>query len=102
MSQERSVTNRSGPDLEKLSQLRAKTDRQILKLFGSRLEDGLRSAREAEAERADRALREAQKLWAVMREEQRLGFESRLDELRRAVERLRRWRQPQPLRAASV
>lgn len=102
MREEPCVTNRSGPNPEKLRQLRAKTDRQILKLFGSRLEDGLRSAAAAEAERADRALREAQKLWAVMREEQRLGFEGRLDELRAAVERLRNWHERRRLRAASM
>lgn len=95
------VANPNGPNQEKLSQLRSKTDRQILKIFGSRLEEGLRSAAEDEAERAERAFREAQKLWAVMRQEHKRALAGRLDELREAVE-LRRWREPLRRSAASM
>ena len=92
----------SGPNSEKLSQLRAKTDRQIVRLFRMRLDDGLRYAAAAETECAEQAFEEAQKLWAVMRPEHKPLLRGRLDELREAVERIRLWREPRWLRAASM
>ena len=94
------------PELEKLSELRAKTDRQLQRLVYSKLDVGLSFAVLAEVEesagerayagqsleRAGQALDEAQRLLPALNEEQRRAFDPKVTELREALERLRRHR----------
>jgi hypothetical protein len=89
------------PELEKLSELRAKTDRQLAGFIHSKLDVGLSFAVLAEVEesagdrlyalrsleRAGQALAEVQKLLPALNEAQRRAFDSKLAELREAVER---------------
>jgi hypothetical protein len=91
-------------ELEKLAELRAKTDRQLHCLVHSRLDVGLSFAVLAEVEesagdrlyagrsleRAGQALAEAQKLLPALNEAQRRAFDPKLTKLREAVDRLER------------
>jgi hypothetical protein len=88
---------------EKLSQLRAKTDRQLLDFIHSKLEAGLNFAALAEIsysdgnwvsaelslERGDQALNEVQLLLPVVSEKQRRHLEPKLNILRQMIRRLR-------------
>src|SRR5712692_10805141 len=90
-------------ELETLSQLRAKTDRQLLDLIHSKLDFGLRFAVLAEVEQsagnrafaeqsleqASQAIAEVQKLLPTLSAEQRRWLEPKLNELRESVERVR-------------
>ena len=81
--------------MEKLSQLRAKTDRQLLDFIHSKLDQASRSAASAERAisagaradaqealgRADRALAEAQMLLLLLHPQQRRGFDRKLHEI---------------------
>jgi hypothetical protein len=69
------------PELEKLSQLRAKTDRQIVNLLRSNIEAGLKS------------LTEVQQLLPVLNEQQRRELDPKLVQLREALSRLGRNRE---------
>jgi hypothetical protein len=85
---------------EKLLQLRAKTDRQLLDFVYSKIELGLYfAAAEASLECGERALREAQELLSVMNESQRRELAPKVSELRDALQRLRR--ESPPVLAAS-
>src|SRR5262245_58069327 len=89
---------------EKLSELRAKTDRQLNSLVHTKLDLGLSFVVLAEVEestgerlyaacsleRAAQALAEAQNLLRVLNEEQRRALDPKLTELREAVYRLER------------
>ena len=89
---------------EKLLQLRAKTDRQLLDLLHSKLETGLTCAGQAarlysdgswtsagrSLERADQALNEVQLLLPVLTEKQRRELDPQLNILRETLERLTR------------
>jgi hypothetical protein len=74
--------------MSKLAELRAKTDRQLVILLRSRLDDGLRSARASAAEaraEAERAYSEAIVLLPTVRhatEAERRPLESKLTRLR--------------------
>ena len=61
------------PETEKLSELRAKTDRQILDFIHSRLDV------------ANQAFNEAQNLLLALDEDQRRGLERKLNDIERAV-----------------
>ena len=93
----------TGPQLEKLSQLRAKTDRQLLGLIHSKLDFSLRFAVLAGVEHsagnrvaaeqslghARRAITEVQTLLPTLSAEQRRWLEPKLNEVRESVERTR-------------
>jgi len=83
---------------EKLLQLRAKTDRQLMDFIYSKLEAGLNLAALADGEwasagrsldLADEALNEVQLLLPAISERQRRGLEPRVNILREAVRGLR-------------
>jgi hypothetical protein len=88
MSQADRSAYTEGPEREKWLQLRAKTDRQLLNIIHSRLEAGLHFAAEQSLEGAQQALAEAQKLLTVLGELPRCALETRLTELREALEGL--------------
>ena len=102
----------TGPQLEKLSQLRAKTDRQLLGLIHSKLEFSLRFAVLAGVEHsagnrvsaeqslghAHQAIVEVQRLLPTLSAEQRRWVEPKLTEVRESVERIRQI--PRTLRAS--
>jgi hypothetical protein len=71
--------------LEKLSELRAKTDQQLQGLVHSTLDAGLRFAALGGIERAARALADVQRLLPALNEEQRRAFDSKRAELREAL-----------------
>jgi hypothetical protein len=89
------------PELEKLSELRARTDRQILSLLHSKLELGLNFVALAEqtysdgnpdhAEqllgRAQQAVTEVKQLLPVLTEDQCRSFGTQLKELQEALDR---------------
>ena len=89
-------------ELAKLSELRAKTDRQLQSLVRSKLDVGLSFAAEAQSElsagrpahgqgslqRANQALAEAQRLFPALNEEHRLAFAPRINEFRQALNHL--------------
>jgi hypothetical protein len=102
---------------EKLLQLRAKTDRQLLDFLHSTLETGLncaalaarlysdgnRASADRSLERGDRALNEVQILLPVMTEKQRRDLDPKLNILRETLERLRQHREsPQSRTATSI
>ena len=105
-----------GPEPVKLSELRAKTDQQLLNLIHSTLDVGLNFAVLAEVEantgdrvcaeesimRADEALAEVQKLRPALREDQRRVVEPKVNELREAVDRLGRNRELPRTQTASM
>jgi hypothetical protein len=80
------------PELEKLSQLRAKTDQQLQGLVHSKLDVGLTFAARAEVEESGKALDEVQRLLPALNEEQRRALRPKLTELREALDRLGRHR----------
>ncbi len=102
------------PEPDKLSRLRAKTDAQLLGLIHSRLDagadlaavaeseyaDGNRASAERSLARADHAAAEARQLLRAVSERQRLGVESKVNELRATLDRLRR-QLPQTCAASS-
>ena len=87
------------PESEKLSQLRAKTDRQVLDFVHSKLDLALAFAAAAGVElsqgnrmtaqealgRADQAFNEAQKLLLILGDYQRRGLDRKLNEARDAL-----------------
>jgi hypothetical protein len=87
---------------DKLSRLRAKTDRQLLDFIHSKLEAGLNFAALAETlytegnwvsaelslERGDHVLNEVQLLLPVLNDKQRCGLDTKLNGLREALKRL--------------
>jgi hypothetical protein len=89
---------------EKLSQLRAKTDRQLVDFIHSKLEAGLKFATLAETlsshghlvsakwslERADQAFRETQKLLPVIDEMRRRELDPQFNSLREVLDRVGR------------
>jgi hypothetical protein len=100
---------------EKLLQLRAKTDRQLLDFLHSKLETGLncaalaarlcsdgnRTSAELSLERGDQALNEVQILLPVMTEKQRRELDPKLHILRETLERLRQLRESPKSRIAT-
>jgi hypothetical protein len=102
MSQGFCTTYTPGPELEKLSELRARTDRQILSLLHSKLEFGLNLVALAEqtdpdgisdhAEqllgRAEQAVTEVKQLLPVLTEDQYQSVGPQLDQLRATLDRL--------------
>src|ERR1700736_6751274 len=86
---------------EKLLQLRAKTDRQLLDFIDSKVEAGLHFAALVDLDRADCALREAQELLPAMNEKQRRELDPKINRLRDALARLRRRESPRVLAACS-
>jgi hypothetical protein len=94
----------NGPELEKLSELRAKTDRQLLGLIHSKLEfglnltalaeetysDGIRDHSEQLLRRAEQAVIEVKRLLPVLTEDQHRSVGPKLNELREALEHLSR------------
>ena len=100
----------------KLSELRAKTDRQLHDLVDSKLDDGLSFAVLAEVEEsagdrtyaersiegADQALAEVQRLFPALNEEQRRAFDPKLTELREALDRWVRHRTSAMTQTASA
>ncbi|HTM49199.1 MAG TPA: hypothetical protein VL285_10975 [Bryobacteraceae bacterium] len=91
-----------GPEPAKLSELRAKTDQQLANLIQSTLDVGLRLAAltqteasssadaEQSLERTGQALAEVLSLLPALHQEQRRIVTPKLNELRQAMERLRR------------
>jgi hypothetical protein len=87
------------PELQKLSKLRAKTDRQVLDFIESKLEAALRFITIAESEfseenrtaaqeslgLADQAIGEAQTLLVVFDEQERRGLERKLSQATRSA-----------------
>jgi len=90
------------PELEKLSKLRAKTDRQVLDFIASKLEAALRFITIAESEfseenrtaaqeslaLADQAIGEAQTLLVVFDGQERRSLERKLSQTTEALERI--------------
>ena len=89
------------PELEKLSELRAKTERQVLSLIQSKLALGLNfvalveqtylgESRDAEQllRRAEQAVIEVKQLLPVLTEDQQQSFETQLKDLQEALEHL--------------
>lgn len=74
---------------EKLTQLRAKTDRQLLEFVHSKLEAGLNFASLVDLDRANCALREAQELLPAINEKQRRDLVPKINKLRDALAGLR-------------
>jgi hypothetical protein len=95
------ITHRQRPELVTLSELRAKTDQQLHDLIRSKLDVGLSFAVLAEVEqtagdrvfaeeslgRADRSLKEAQRLLPALNQEQRRWLEPQIHELRKALQK---------------
>ena len=86
---------------DKLLELRAKTDRQLLDFVHDKLEAGLRFAALFDLDRADCALREAQELFPAIHETQRQELAAKVNELRDALARLRHRESPRVLAACS-
>ena len=86
---------------EKLLQLRAKTDRQLLDFIDSKVEAGLHFAALVDLDRADCVLREAQELLPAINEKQRRELDPKINRLRDALARLRRRESPRVLAACS-
>jgi len=96
-----------GPELEKLSELRAKTDRQLLRLLHSRLQLGLNFvalAGEMSSDentdhseqllwRAEQAVIEVKRLLPVLTQDQHRSVGAQLNELQEALDRLGRGRE---------
>ena len=99
---------------EKLLQLRAKTDRQLLDFLHSKLETGLncaalaarlysdgnRASAELWLDRGDQALNEVQMLQPVITEKQRRDLNPELNLLREGLQRLRQLRESPKSRTA--
>jgi hypothetical protein len=105
-----------GPEPVKLTELRAKTDHQLQDLVHSKLDVGLSFAIFAEVEqsagdrahaerfleRADQSLAEVVELLPALKEQQRRVVDTKLTELRDAVERLGRLRELPKSHTASM
>jgi hypothetical protein len=105
-----------GAELEKLSELRAKTDRQILSLLHSTLKLGLNSVAVAEQadsdekgedaeqllRRAEQAVIEVKKLLPVLTEDQHRSVGPQLNKLQGALEHMGRNRGRPRSNAASM
>jgi hypothetical protein len=116
MTQGFHTSHLDGPKLDKLSQLRRKTDQQLLKLIQSKLDVGLSFAVLAEVElsvgdpayaersveQADQALAEVQKLLPALNEDHRRIVDPKLNDLREAVDRLSRNREFSRTQTASM
>jgi hypothetical protein len=77
--------------MEKLSQLRAKTDRQLLDFIHSKLDEAATALSEGAQEslgRADCAFAEAQKLLLLLSPQQRRGFDRKLHEISENLKRV--------------
>ena len=103
MSQGLCAAYTPGPEPVKLSELRAKTDRQLQDLVRCKLDAALsfaalvkvessddRAHAERFLERADQALAEVQRLLQVLNEQQRRVVDPKVTELREALDRLGR------------
>ena len=104
------------PQPVKLSELRDKTDQQLLNLIHSKLDVGLSFAVLAEVEEpagdrayaeqslglADQALVEVQRLLPALNEEHRRELDPKVNELREAVDRLGRNRELPRTQTASM
>jgi hypothetical protein len=102
-------------DPEKLLQLRAKTDRQLLDLMDSKLESGLnfaalaetqyldgdRACAERSLESGNQVLQEVQSFLPVIIETQRRDLEPKLSRLREAIKRLSWFRESTHTRTAA-
>jgi hypothetical protein len=102
-------------EAEKLLQLRAKTDRQLLDFLHSKLETGLncagwaarlysdgnRASAERWLERGNQALKQVQILLPVVTEKQRRDLDPELNLLREGLERLREFRESPKSRTAT-
>ena len=84
---------------EKLLQLRAKTDRQLLDFVYSKVQAGLHFAALFDLDRADCALREAEELLPAINEKQRRELDPKVSKLRDALARLRVCESPRVLAA---
>jgi hypothetical protein len=116
MTQELRTACTPAPELEKLSELRARTDRQILSLLHSKLELGLNLVALFEqtysegnpdhAERllgrAEQAVIEVKQLLPVLTEEQYRTFGTQLKELQEALDRQGRNRERPRFAAATM
>ena len=105
-----------GPEPVKLSELRAKTDQQLLNLIDSTLDVGLNFAVLAEVEAntgdrayseqslglADQALVEVQRLLPALNEEHRRELDPKVNELRAVLECLGRHREVSRTQTASM
>jgi hypothetical protein len=103
-----------GPELEKLSELRAKTDRQIVSLIHAKLELGLNFVALAEQthsdgnpdqaepllRRAEQAVTEVKQLLPVLTEHQYRSFGTQLKDLQEALEHF--GRNPEKSRSATA
>jgi len=77
--------------MEKLSQLRAKTDRQLLDFIHSKLDQTLAELSEGAQEsvvRADRAIAEAHRLLLLLSPQQRRSFDRKLHEISENLKRV--------------
>jgi hypothetical protein len=104
------------PEPVKLSELRARTDQQLLKLMHSKVEVGLSLLAMVEdpcsdgnpdhaaqlLRRAERAVIEVKQLLAVLSEDQRRGFGATIDNLQAALDHLSRYREFLSSRSAST
>jgi hypothetical protein len=86
---------------EKLLQLRAKTDRQLLDLVHSKLDAGLHFAASVDLDRADYALREAEELLPAINEKQSRELYPKVNRLRDELNRLRHRESPRAQAACS-
>jgi len=86
---------------DKLLQLRAKTDRQLLDFVHCKLEAGLNFAALTDLDRAGCALREAQELLPAINEKQRRELCPKINKLRDALARLRHRESPRVQAACS-
>jgi hypothetical protein len=116
MSQRFCTAYTLAPEARKLSELRTRTDRQLLKLIHSKLEVGLSFAALVEdtdssgnpdhagplLRRAEQAVIEVKQLLPVLSEDQRRGFGPTLNNLQAALDRLGRCRERSRSRSASV
>jgi hypothetical protein len=104
-----------GPEPAKLLELRAKTDRQILRLLDSRLElglnfvalveqtysDGIPDQAELLLSRAEQAVIEVKRLLPVLTRDQQVTFGPKLNKLQEALEHLgRNYERPRSARAS--
>ena len=102
MSQGFCTTHTPRPELEKLSELRAKTERQVLSIIHSKLElglnfvalaeqldsDGILDYSEQLLRRAEQAVAEVKQLLPVLTEDQQRSFGTQLIELQEVLDRL--------------
>ena len=109
MTQGLSIANADAFEQRMLSQLRAKTDRQIMKLLCSKLDEALRiAARDEPSEeamelsraRAEQALSEARRLAPALNDEMGQELDRKLRQVRNALQHLSHRRESRPRSAA--